>query len=145
MNAKPLFSFPAESVMMLSVAWPVFIILPALGICGIFTGTLEGVLSGIILLALGIFITTRIPKNVYFYEIEIKVNYYWFRKTVNLSYSDIRVVRRTTEIKTYLPINVAELKPNSKLKKLTWHCDDKEFEEMKSLLKSHGVLWTKKE
>lgn len=140
-----MFSFPAEDIESRSIAWPMVVLISAPGIVCFFAANLLGILIGFFLLALGIFVASRIAKNVSFYETEIKINYFLFKKVVILSYSDIRVVCRTTEQETRARIFVAELKPNAKLKKFTWHCNDWQFEEMKSLLKSHSVLWTKKE
>ena len=117
MNNEPLYTFPAESFAMRSLAWPI-VLLPVLGITCFFALNLVGLLTGLFLFGLGLFIVTRIVNEVCFYESEIKVKYYWFNKVFTSSYSNISLVRPTTEPRTRLRIYVADMKPNSKPKKL---------------------------
>jgi len=145
MNNKPLYSFPAESFAMRSLAWPIIMLFPALGIACFFAANLAGILTGGFLLVLGVVIATRLVNEVCFYETDIKVKYYWFNKVVDISYTDIKLVRPTTEPKTWLKIYVADMKQNSKLKKITWYCEDGEFDQLKSLLIKNKVRVTSKE
>lgn len=145
MNSEPLFSFPAESYAMRSLAWPIIVLFPVLGIACFFAVNLAGLLTGLVLIALGLIIATRLVNEVCFYETEIKVKYYWFNKVTITGYNSIKLVRPTTEPKTWLRIYVADMKRNSKLKKITWYCEDGEFEQLKSLLIKNKVRITNKE
>ncbi|MFT6246570.1 MAG: hypothetical protein ACJAXI_003351 [Crocinitomicaceae bacterium] len=145
MNSEPLYSFPAESFAMRSLVWPIIVLFPALGIACFFALNLAGLLTGFFLIALGLVIVTRIVNEVCFYETEIKVKYYWFNKVVITSYSNIKLVRPTTEPKTWLRIYVADMKQNSKPKKITWYCEDGEFDQLKSLLLKNKVRVTNRE
>lgn len=145
MNRKPLYSFPAESFAMRSLAWPIIVMFPVLGVACFFAVNLAGLVTGISLLVLGVFIARRLVNEVCFYETEIKVNYYWFNKVISVNYNKIKLVRPATEPKTWLRIYVADMKQNSKLKKITWHCEDAEFDQLKSLLIKNNVRVTNKE
>lgn len=121
------FEFKGNPLISMYLGFGTLIMLSGLAIGFIFIGTLEAVITGMVLLALVAFILSKTIRRVYFNEGGIEVNYY-LGKTRHVRYQDVKKFYESND--GILPAQIFVIKHENKHTKgkITFACSDNELE-----------------
>jgi|GEM_PF-7029955 len=138
-NNRPFYSYSSQGGKALSSGLLTLGILFLFGIALLFTAKIAGILLGIALITLSGYLLSSMSQRVDFFEGFAMIHYFGFKKPVEVRYDNIWFIQPHTVPRTRERIFIAETRIKKPVKKFTWQCSDKEFEEMKYLLKGNQI------